>query len=319
MCRPNSIFTVLLALPLLLAPCAVEAVRVSDGVTETFEFQTRPTDPASQVARMPNAPFGPLEVRVRPEQVRYHIGDSARINFSANRACQVFVFITDNDGVSRLIFPNFFDQDNRVQPNRQYSIPDRRYELQVVGPEGTVELTVLAVERDFPFLREWRQFRRDDPYPVYRDGAAGLARRIESFRREPSVFEPRAIRPAPRQQMYATDTTSFHVMGTSVEGFVSSRFGTLDLYTQPDNARIFVDGVFHGRTPEFMDRLDVGYRTIRIEKEGHLPYERRVYIRPREVRKLDVFLEPTPVEPGYSRSDKPRNQGFFFLPKERLD
>jgi hypothetical protein len=272
------------------------------------------------VARVPNAPFGPLNVRVRPGQVRYHVGDSARIHFSANRDCQVFVFVTDSEGVTRMVFPNFFDRDNKLSANRRYSIPDRRYELQVVGPTGPVEVSVVALENNYPFLNEWRKYRKDDPYPVYRDGAAGLTRRVESNRRQPSVFEYRAIRPSPRQQLYATDSSSFYVMDSSVDGMVSSRFGTIDVYTQPDNARIFVDGVYHGRTPEQLDRQQVGYRTVRIEKDGFLPWERRVYVRPKEARQLDVFLEPTPVEPGYSRSDQPENRGgWFFLPKKRLE
>jgi hypothetical protein len=247
------------------------------------------------------------------------VGDSARITFSVNRTAYVFIFVTDSEGVSRLIFPNFFDRDNRISANRKYSIPDRRYELQVTGPTGPAEITAVALEKPLPVFNEYIRYHRDDPYPVFRDGATGLTRRIEGTRRQPSVFDRRAIRPTPKEQLYAVDTTSFYVMDSSAEGMVSSRFGSVDVYTQPDNARLFVDGVYHGRTPELLDRLQVGYRTIRIEKEGFLPYERRVYVRPKELRQLDVFLEPTPVEPGYSRSDKPKNQGFFFLPRKRLE
>jgi hypothetical protein len=303
----------------LLIPCISSAATREDGETESFNFEVLAPDADSGVARMPNAPFGPMAVRVRPNEVRYHVGDSARIRYSANRDCQVFIFITDSEGSSRLIFPNFFDRDNRVKANRRYSIPDRRYELQVTGPTGPVDLTIVGVEKSWPFLDEWIRYSQEDPYPAFRGGATELTRRIESQSRQPSVFERRAIRPVPREQLYAVDTTSFYVMDSSAEGIWSSRFGTVDIYSQPDQARIFVDGVYHGRTPEALDRLRVGYRTIRLEKEGYLPWERRVYVRPRETRQLDVFLEPTPLEPGYSRSDKPKNQGFFFLPRKRLE
>ncbi|MCX7625948.1 MAG: DUF4384 domain-containing protein [Candidatus Sumerlaeaceae bacterium] len=260
------------------------------------------SDASSRVAIVPRPLDGILKVDISTDRTRYHIGDPIRIYFSVNRDAYVFIFNTDAAGVSRQIFPNYYDRDNFVRAGRQYMIPDRSYDLEVTGPPGTEKLTIVAVAQHFPFLDEWHNYSRRNPYPAARDGAAALVRRIESFRSEPPARETRAVRPIPRENFWAEDWTTFYVMGSDrypPREYKVARYGRLEIDSQPGNARIYIDGEYYGRTPHIVDRIEVGYHSLRLEKNGYEPYQTNIYVRPNDTRRVDVFLKPVKPRPYY--------------------
>jgi hypothetical protein len=293
-----------LALALSLFAWPLHAAKVTEGAEsyKPYAGEREAPDVSSRVAIVPKPLGGVLKVDISTDRSRYHIGDSIRIYFSVNRDAYVFIFDTDAAGVTRQIFPNYYDRDNFVRAGRQYMIPDRSYDLEVTGPQGNEKLTIVAVAQYFPFLDEWHNYSRRNPYPASRDGAAALVRRIESFRAEPSARETRAVRPVPRENFWAEDWTTFYVMGPDrvpPREYKVARYGRLQIDSQPSNARIYIDGEYYGRTPQIVDRLEVGYHSLRIEKNGYEPYQTNVYVRPNDTRRIDVFLHITKPRPTY--------------------
>ncbi len=300
------------AVAIFAFPSFLPAATVVEGAS-AYKARTPESpdmDVSSRVAIVPRPVGGVLKANIRTDRARYHIGDPIRIYFSVNRDAYVFIFDTDAAGVTRQIFPNYYDRDNFIRAGRRYMIPDRNYDLEVTGPQGTEKLTIVAVAQDLPFLREWHQYSRRNPYPASRDGAAALVRRIESYRSEPSARGVQPVRPAPRENLWAEDWTTFYVMGPDrvpPREYKVARYGRVEVDSVPPNARIYIDGEYYGRTPQSVDRLEVGYHSLRLEKNGYEPYSTNFYVRPNDTKHIDVFLRETQPRPTY----RWRGIGFF--------
>lgn len=296
----------IVALAAATAVAAAGAAGISNpGTYRNYAGEREPARIDDNVRIIPPPTGGILQARVRTSRARYHVGDPIHIEFGVNRDSFVFIFHTDARGISRLLFPNYYDTGNFMRAGKTYFIPDRGYDLEVIGPVGSEQLIMVAVMDPWPLLNDYRVFTATDPFPAWRDGAAGLVRRIESFRREPSALGINPIRPAIKENLYASDDISFHVMHTAVETYKVPRYGRLDLDSYPNNARIFINGEYYGRTPQVIDRLPIGFHSLTLEKEGFLPYEGNFYIKGNETRTLDLWLKQTPIEPGFSRTARP--------------
>lgn len=305
----------MMAMAATTAVAAATAAGIANpGTYRTYSGERAPAPIEENVRIIPPPTGGPLQARVRTDRARYHIGDPIRIEFGVNRDSYVFIFHTDARGISRLLFPNYYDTDNFLRAGKTYYIPDRGYDIEVTGPTGREQLTIVAVMEPWPLLNDYRVFKATDPFPAWRDGAVGLVRRIESFRREPPPFGIHPVRPTPKENLYASDDITYYVMGTSVETYKVPRYGNLDIDSYPSNARIYIDGEYYGRTPQVIDRLPIGIHNLKLEKEGYLPYEGNFYIKGFETRTLDLWLKQTPIEPGYSRTAKPQIPNYGAAP-----
>jgi hypothetical protein len=301
----------------LLGASFCGGVSVSDrGSYRTNTGERAPAEIIENVRIIPPPTGGDLQVRVRPDRAKYHVGDPIRIEFGVNRDSYVYIFDTDASGITRQIFPNYYDRQNFIRAGRTYRIPDRSYDLEVTLPTGRETLAIVAVAQDFRFLSDYNRFSRKDPYPASHEGAAGLVRRIESFRHEPPSTEMRAVRPVPRRDLWAEDTATFYVMGRRMMppyDYRVARYGSLDVDTYPNNARIYIDHEYYGRSPQVIDRLEIGYHRVHIEKEGYQPYTCNVYIKGNKTKSLDIFLKETPVYPSRKTREKSGGGiGFFY-------
>ncbi|MBX7245097.1 MAG: DUF4384 domain-containing protein [Candidatus Sumerlaeaceae bacterium] len=315
-------FPLLAAVVLATAGSALAIGISNNGTYRTNEGDRAPEEISKNIRIVPPPTGGDLQVSVHTDRTRYHIGDPIRITFGVNHDSYVFIFNTDGTGVTHQVFPNYYDRSNFLRSGKTYYVPDKSYEMEVTGPQGNNTISIVAVQQDFPFLADWRRYTVEDPYPASREGATALVRRIESFRTEPSALEMQALRPAPRKQLWANDSIDFYVMGIyqyPQKEYKVARYGSLDVDTYPSNARIYIDSDYFGRSPQTIDRLTIGYHRLRLTKEGYVPYECNIYIKGNETKQLDLTLKETPLEPGYSRSDKPIDGGgtWGFLTPDR--
>lgn len=297
----------------IIAICWILAISTAFAVGTEGVGKYRPHNgervPAAieeNVRIVPPPTGGPLRVSVKTDKDRYHVYDPIKVSFGVNRDSYVYIFSTDANGITRQIFPNYYDTNNFMRAGRAYYIPDRGYDLEVLGPQGRERIDIVAVMEKYPFLGDFHMYSLNDPYPASREGAVALIRLIESFRREPSSTTKQPIRPAPKENLWATDDTTFYVMGNQKNEppvYKVPRRGNLDVDTYPSNARIYVGSEYRGRSPQVIDRLDIGYHRVLIEKEGFIPYETHVYIKGNETKQIDVFLKETPVLPAQRPHD----------------
>ena len=73
-----------------------------------------------------------------------------------------------------------------------------------------------------------------------------------------------------------------------------SNSGTLVVHSEPSGATVYVDGRNEGLTPQSLDRIERGERTVSLEMAGYTSYKRAVLISPDEVARVDATLQPLP-------------------------
>ena len=123
-----------------------------------------------------------FKARVWTERDRLGIGDEAAVCFEVDRPCHVTIFDYSTDGSITVLFPNRFQPDNRVRPERTYRIPAEEggYRIRVQGPPGKEQLKLFATTSDVPlYVRDYSQ----EPFNSVSDGDAvrGLVATFEKM------------------------------------------------------------------------------------------------------------------------------------------
>lgn len=123
-----------------------------------------------------------FKARVWTERDRLGIGDEAAVCFEVDRPCHVTIFDYSTDGSITVLFPNRFQPDNRVRPDRTYRIPAEEggYRIRVQGPPGKEQLKLFATTEDVPlYVRDYSQ----TPFNSIDDGDAvrGLVATFEKM------------------------------------------------------------------------------------------------------------------------------------------
>ncbi len=251
-----------------------------------------------------------LKVRVWTDHRSYVEGEAIRIYFWANEDSYLYIYDTDTRGDTRQIFPNYFDRDNFIRGGRVYSIPDRGYNLTVTGPEGREYLEAIAVSHHRNIRLPHHDWRRSEPFPRCDDGADYLERQLRDLSRRYDYdddgrsritreYEYRqdrsgiTVTPKRRHDIRrvdydyktARDTTSFYVK----DRIVRRSYGYLDIDTEPENARVYIDEHYIGPS-DVRVRLSVGRHTVRIERTGYKTERRVVYIISGRTTTLDINL-----------------------------
>jgi len=90
--------------------------------------------------------MAPLLVKIWTEQDTYLLNEKVKVFLLANKACFVKLIYQDAENNVLQIFPNQHKDDNYLEANRIYTIPDNSdtFELSVSRPFGIEKITVLA-------------------------------------------------------------------------------------------------------------------------------------------------------------------------------
>jgi len=245
----------------------------------------------------------------------YYAGDDIRIYFHAARDCYVYIFDIDPNGTTRQIFPNYFDQDNFIRGGNTYSIPDYGYHLEVTGPQGTEYLRIMGIRDRYHILREYETFDRSNPFPRHPGGIESFRKKLESGDSQKEIPEsytprqggernleaeapvrespdaqvregrmaiiPRPDRPMPPYRDYAESYTSFSVRTMWYEPDEEYRTPMQTRKFQfrsiPDDAMLYIDGVFYGKTSQKV-KLTYGPHRVRMRKIGYFDWVRSIYV-----------------------------------------
>ncbi len=71
-------------------------------------------------------------------------------------------------------------------------------------------------------------------------------------------------------------------------------FGTLEVTAMPPGAAVYLDGRSLGPAPQRAEGLSAGAHTVRVERTGYLPFERRLHVVPGVPARLEARLEREP-------------------------
>jgi len=118
-----------------------------------------------------------------------------------------------------------------------------------------------------------------------------------------------------------TMLAGIRLYGTSASLFINSI---------PSNADVYLDSVFMGKTPITLDDIEPGYHNLRVSKEGYRDYNKDIFMRGGENKRLIVQLWSGGYIPFISKSDKADTtgdsstqiyvlSGFDRLPESRIE
>lgn len=155
----------------------------------------------------------------------YYPNDNIHVYFKTSQDAYVTIYDYTTSGQLKVIFPNFFQQDNFVRGNMVYVIPNpnSNYNFTVAGPNGReiIEAIASTSPNVLPRLSGGNHFFQEIP-----EGTGYLQKlKLEI------VGKPIAV-----------DTTYFYV------GYVPA-VGTVHFDSQPQGASLYVDGIYEGTTP----------------------------------------------------------------------
>ena len=87
-----------------------------------------------------------FEVKVWTDRGTYQTGETIRFHVRSEKDCYLNLVNINSRGEVTLLFPNRFDQDNRIRGGKTYTIPGKDYgfSLKVQPPRGTDRVFALA-------------------------------------------------------------------------------------------------------------------------------------------------------------------------------
>lgn len=274
------------------------------------------------VPRPKPKPYHPkLKVSIWTDAGTYRIGDNVRIYFRVNKPSYVYIFNTDARGITRQIFPNYYDRNNFVYPGWTYYIPDYTYRFSVLGPRGQESLQIVAVSKQYRILYNYHQFKSSEPFPQVYGGGKELIQKFKSqsesedekkVDRVQKNNELKQVRPEPRINVmpspvyndYAEDWCHFQVIGKYYDyddndwdddwndddnSYVPDEYGYLVIKSDPRGGVVRIDGIYRGKT-SFRIRLRPGLYRVSIERDGYRTWYSTVRIKENSTTDIRVKL-----------------------------
>jgi hypothetical protein len=196
----------------------------------------------------------------------YAVGESIRIGVRVSEDAYVYLFNVRSDGSVNQILPNNYDaagQNNFVRAGETKYFPPEgaAYAFEVNAPEGLDK--VIAVASEQPLDTSTLATFESDPNFASSDlGEEGFADAL-------SVI----VTPLP-QEDWVSDTALFYVGAAEA---AAPLYGTLSVTSSPSGARVMVDGVFVGYTPQRYGTSS-GDHTVSVELEGYDDFESTVSV-----------------------------------------
>jgi len=208
-----------------------------------------------------------------------------------------------------------FERDNLTAvPSGFYQRAELRTYAQAVGLDQRLALAELESALAPVDARETRENRGGQasmsPLPYIVAAVAGIAVIAALFGRasvepapqlEPQVETPAATDSAPTPGTLTSEIAASSVAPqvaadpTQAAAPVPARSVTaLVVTTQPEGARVTVNGIGWGASPATIQYLEPGQKRIRVSKEGFVAVERVLQIDEGRRLTLDIRLEPAP-------------------------
>lgn len=139
----------------------------------------------------PAAPNPALSVSLRTDKgdmANYREGELVKFYFKAGRDCYFYLFHMDAEGNVVMLFPNVWEESNRITAGREYVIPDERmnFDFKVTEPFGAeVAVAVATVEPIKGLDNIWRS-AGDGFRNVGKIKSGEVAKVVDMIRRVPS-------------------------------------------------------------------------------------------------------------------------------------
>ena len=206
----------------------------------------------------------------------YAVGEEVRISVRPAETSYVYVFDVKPNGEITQIFPNRFDDNNRVSGGQTMTIPpnNARYVFNIAPPRGLSKVIAIASKSRLN-TSQLASFQNEDQ--LFASSTIGEEGFIQGFRI--------VVNPVP-QADWVTDTALYYVGDRPQE----AAYGTISMQTNPNGAEAYVDGNFVGFTPlSFGTRP--GRHDVRFVLDGYQEFTTSVNVRPGRSESINATLQ----------------------------
>lgn len=211
-----------------------------------------------------------LEVNISTDKDRYLPEGEVRINYDLSQDAYVYLFNIDTDGEVNLLFPNKYDQDNRLKAG-EGQLPGKGYSFLAGKEQGKEYFQMIASKVELPVFPSPPSPDSDaEPFPILAD--------------DPGKFAETAFEEL--DETIASD--SWVEDWSSVE--VTRRTSRLEIISKPSDAKIYVDDNFVDRTPATID-VRPGRRQVKLLLGTDLRWTEVVYVESNQIKRLEPELE----------------------------
>jgi serine/threonine protein kinase len=137
----------------------------------------QPTDktpsekPANKISQRPIIPIEKTiekqqgKINISTDKKNYQVGDTLTMSFDVDRPLYVQIFLINSAGEETLLFPNPYQLDNHLKPNKTYQIPPKGadFTLDLKPPTGEDKIISLASSK--PFLSD--SLEKNEPSELF--------------------------------------------------------------------------------------------------------------------------------------------------------
>lgn len=258
---------------LLLATCFISAPSFSQG-----------QKPKPQGIIPEPGKKSDLEVSISTNQSLYQPREEVIVNYEVSQTAFLYLYSIDTQGKVTLLFPNKYDQDNKVKPGKG-ELPGRGYSFLTGKEEGREYLQMVASKVELPvFPSPESNNSQSNPF-------LNLATNPEKF----ESTTTKRIKEATTQKSWDTDWVSMEV---------TKKTARLSISSTPTNARIYIDGDFVGTTPDAFD-VRPGQRDVKLLMGTDLKWQEEVNAEANQVKNVTAELERVKYSSILIRSDPP--------------
>lgn len=210
----------------------------------------------------------------------YQVGENIRIGVSVTEDAYVYLFNVRPNGEVVQILPNELDESGRNNfirggQTRYFPPEDARYTFSLRPPTG-LDKVIAVASREALDPSQLRGFTQEGDFRVSTQGETEFAQTLSIV-----------VQPLP-QENWVTDTAIFYVLQPG-QAAPQAIYGTLDIQSQPQAARVYVDDQFVGHTPVRYGTRQ-GEHTIRIERSGYETFQTQVTLQGGETRQISTNL-----------------------------
>ncbi len=171
-----------------LSTLLVSAVFAGFSMTASADFTARDLSVEQRpIAQLPASPQTNLSVTAWVDQrdETYRVGENLYLNVRASQDAYITVLDVGTSGKVHIIFPNDYQQDNRVRAGQTVRIPGKQasFDLRVGGPAGHELIKVIATTGPKPLFNPYDLIEAA-PFREYNKDAMGASKDLSVVLRE---------------------------------------------------------------------------------------------------------------------------------------
>jgi len=199
----------------------------------------------------------------------YSLGETVTLSVRSAQAGYLTIYDFSPDGRVTLIFPNYYQPNNKIEADTIYIIPDSEaiYKFVVGPPQGMDIIKVIVTTA--PGIAPAKKAGKDNPYPSVSKDQREFARNLNI------VVTP--------QSNWGAATCVY---------YIGPALGSAAVNSMPQGAEIYWDGAYYWQTPVTIYGQTTGPHSLVLKKDGYQDWSQQVNVIGGKITPITVTLQP---------------------------